>query len=100
MLVAHVYTICRMVTFDETKRAANLAKHGLDLADASLVYDAPNKITLCSSRPREERKMDVALVETHGVVLVLVYVERAGDVRAISLRRASRQERRFYREQE
>jgi uncharacterized DUF497 family protein len=41
--------------------------------------------------------MDVALVEVAGVVLVLVYVMRNTDeVRAISLRRASKQERTLY----
>lgn len=41
--------------------------------------------------------MDIAMVEVAGVVLVLVYVMRdRGEVRAISLRRASKQERTLY----
>lgn len=41
--------------------------------------------------------MDMALVEVAGVVLVLVYVMRhPGTVRAISLLRASKQERTLY----
>lgn len=85
-----------MIIYDEAKRQTNLAKHGLDLADAALVYDAPDKITLQSPRQDEERLMDIAMVEVMGVVLVLVYVERGADVRAISLRRASKQERKLY----
>ena len=85
-----------MIVFDEVKRQTNLAKHGLDLADAGLVYHAPNKITLCSPRQGEHRLMDVAMVEIVNIVLVLVYVERDQDIRAISLRRASKQERRYY----
>ncbi|SER19346.1 hypothetical protein SAMN04244573_03070 [Azotobacter beijerinckii] len=85
-----------MIIYDEAKRQTNLAKHGLDLADATLVYDAPDKITLQSPRQGEERLMDIAMVEVMGVVLVLVYVERGADVRAISLRRASKQERKLY----
>ena len=85
-----------MIVFDDAKRQANLAKHGLDLADAGLVYDAPNKITLCSPRQGERRLMDVAMVEIVGIVLVLVYVERDQDIRAISLRRASKLERKHY----
>ena len=43
--------------------------------------------------------MDIALVQVAGVVLVLVYVMRGPDVvRAISLRRASNQERKLYAE--
>ena len=41
--------------------------------------------------------IDIALVEAVGVVLVLVYVLRDPDeVRAISMRRASKQERTLY----
>ena len=40
-----------MIVYDEAKCQANLANHGLDLADAGLGYDAPNKITLCFASP-------------------------------------------------
>lgn len=84
-------------TYDPNKDAANIVKHGLSLADAPLVFDVPGKLTLESSRGTEPRMMDVALVEVAGVVLVLVYVMREADeVRAISLRRASKQERKLY----
>jgi uncharacterized DUF497 family protein len=43
--------------------------------------------------------MDIAMVEVAGVVLALVYVLREpNEVRAISLRRASKQERKRYAE--
>ena len=84
-------------TFDPDKDATNIVKHGLSLSDAPLVFNAPNKLTLESARNDEARLMDVALVEVAGVVLVLVYVMREPDeVRAISLRRASKQERTLY----
>lgn len=84
-------------TFDPTKDAVNIARHGLSLADAPLVFNAPDKLTLESSKASEARLMDIALVEVAGVVLVLVYVLRKpNEVRAISLRRASRQERTLY----
>jgi len=85
------------LTFDSAKDAANIIKHGLSLADALLVFDAPNKLTLQSTRQDEARLMDIAMVDVAGVVLVLVYVMRQPDeVRAISLRRASKQERTLY----
>ena len=84
--------------FVPTKNAINIAKHGISLADAWLVYEAPNKLTLEASRNGEERLMDVAMVEVAGVVLVLIYVIRGNAVRAISLRRASQIERRLYEE--
>ncbi len=84
-------------TFDPVKDVSNLSKHGLSLADAPLVFNAPDKLTLTSPRGAEARWMDIALVEVAGVVLVLVYVLRdPQEVRAISLRRASRQERTLY----
>ena len=74
-----------------------MVKHGLSLADAPLVFNAPDKLTLESPKADEARLMDVAMVEVAGVVLALVYVLRElGEVRSISLRRASKQERTLY----
>ena len=84
-------------TFDRNKDAGNITKHGLSLADAPVVFDAPDKLTLASPRGDEARLLDVAMVEVAGVVLALVYVLREPDeVRAISLRRASKTERKLY----
>lgn len=84
-------------TFDPKKDASNIEKHGLSLTDAPLVFDAPGKLTLESPKADEPRLMDIAMVEVAGVVLALVYVLRQPDeVRAISLRRASKQERKLY----
>lgn len=84
-------------TFDLNKDTANIVKHGLSLADAPLVFNAPDKLTLESPRAGEARLLDVAMVEVAGVVLALVYVLREpNEVRAISLRRASKHERTLY----
>ncbi len=84
-------------TFDPAKDAANILKHGISLADAPLVFNAPDKLTLETPRGEEQRLMDVAMVEVAGVVLVLVYVLRhPNEVRAISLRRASKQVWKLY----
>jgi len=55
-----------MIVWDEAKRKTNLEKHGLDFADAYLVFDNPNKITFQSSRKGEARKQDIAMVEIRG----------------------------------
>ena len=84
-------------TFDPNKDAANITKHGLSLADAPVVFDAPDKLTLASPRGDEARLLDLAMVAVAGVVLALVYVLREPDeVRAVSLRRASKTERKLY----
>jgi hypothetical protein len=83
--------------FDPLKDELNVSKQGISLDQASVVFSHPNKITLSSVRQGEDRLMDIALVEIHGVVLVMVYVIRSEDtVRPISLRRASRAERTLY----
>jgi uncharacterized protein len=94
---AHTINTLLQFTFDPRKDAANIAKHGLSLSDAQLVFNAVNKLTIESARGDEDRLMDVAMVEVAGVVLVLVYVLREpNEVRVISLRRASKQERTLY----
>jgi uncharacterized DUF497 family protein len=85
-----------MFVWDEKKRLSNLEKHGLDLVDASLVYDSPVKITVESRQRDEDRMMDMAMVKLAETVLVLVYTIRGDDIRVISFCRASRAERRFY----
>jgi uncharacterized protein len=84
--------------WDEAKRKSNLKQHGLDFRDAHLVYESPNKCTYDASREGEYRLMDVALAVVRGKLLTLVYTERGDDVRIISFRNASREERRQYEE--
>ena len=81
-------------TFDPEKDKLNLLKHGLSLLHGVDVYLSHDKLTLTSSRKGEERLMDVADMEQQ--VCVLVYVLRDKDVRFISLRLASKQERGLY----
>lgn len=87
-----------MYVWDEAKRKSNLKKHGLDFKDACLVYENPNKCTYDASRDDEYRLMDVALAVVKGRVLTLVYIEDDEDVRVISFRNASREERKQYEE--
>jgi uncharacterized DUF497 family protein len=82
--------------WDEAKRKSNLRKHGLDFRDAHLVYDNPDKCTYDSSCAGERRWMDIAFAVVKGRLLALVYTERGDDVRVISFRPASREEREQY----
>ncbi len=85
-----------MFLWDETKRKSNLKKHGLDFRDAHLIYDNQEKCTYDASREDEYRLMDVALAMLKGRLLTLVYMEIGDDVRVISFRNASREERKAY----
>jgi uncharacterized DUF497 family protein len=83
-------------TWDDAKRLSNLEKHDLDFADAALVYDSENKVTLPEIRRGEHRLVDIAMVEVLGRILLLAYVLRQDEVRVISFRVAHRKERRTY----
>ena len=84
-------------TWDEAKRLSNLAKHDLDFADAFLVYESSNKVTLSGERRGEDRLIDIAMVEAlDGRILLLAYVLRRDEVRVISFRVAHRKERSVY----
>ena len=85
-----------MYEWDEAKREGNLMKHGYDFADADMVYENPDKLTLYPARRGESRLQDIAVVNVDGVILTLVYVLRGYNVRVISFRKASRKERRAY----
>ena len=63
-------------TWDEAKRLVNLEKHDLDFADAALVYEAADKVTLPVERHGERRLVDIAMVEVLGRILLLAYVLR------------------------
>ncbi len=73
-----------------------MQKYGLDFKDAHLIYDNPDKCTYDSSRAGERRLVDLAFAVVRGRLLALVYTERGDDVRVISFRPASREERKQY----
>jgi hypothetical protein len=85
-----------VLIWDEAKRKSNLEKHGLDFKDAHLVYDNPGKCTYESSRKGERRLLDLAFAMVNGRLLALIYSPRGEDVRVISFRPASREERKQY----
>lgn len=85
-----------MYEWDEAKREANLRKHGLDFDDADKVFENPSRVTFEVEVRGEVRWLDIALVETDGIVLALVYTVRGYNIRIISFRKASRKERRIY----
>ena len=82
--------------WDERKRAANLEKHGLDFVDANLVFEAVFKATVEVTRAEDEEPRFVDFAEVGGTVLMLVYTMRRGAARCISLRPASRRERKTF----
>lgn len=81
--------------WDEAKRETNLAKHGLDFEDAWKVFEGPRLERLdCRQDYGEDRWAALGMIE--GWVVFLAYTDRGEDIRVISLRRATPEERRAY----
>lgn len=84
--------------WDETKRLANLDKHGLDFSDADLVLESHYRLDIPSERNGERRVQSFAYVFEVLTVLTVVFLPDADGFRIISFRRANRSERRAYHE--
>jgi uncharacterized DUF497 family protein len=83
--------------WNRAKAAANLRKHGIDFADAVSVFSDDLAITIPDERFDEERFVTIG-VDVFGRVLVVVYTMRGDEIRLISARKATRQERQQYEE--
>ena len=84
-----------MFAWDEKKRKANLAKHGIDFRDAEATFDGP-MVTVEDTPEDYGEPRYVALGLLEGIVVSLVYSEREGVVRLISIRKALKHEARFF----
>lgn len=82
--------------WDPDKRLQNLAKHGLDFADAEVVFQGP--VFLCEDRRQgygEQRLSALGILED--VVVAIAFTEPEHDViRIISMRKGTRNEQRIY----
>lgn len=79
--------------WDDTKRQANLHKHGLDFADMVYFDWDTAQITLID-HPSEERWIAIGFLKL--ALCFVVYAERGDHLRLISLRKATRKERDYY----
>lgn len=84
-----------MITWDESKRLANLAKHGLDFVGCDAVFDHP-VVTLEDAGDHYGEQRINLIGWLAGRVVRMTYTERGEDLRIISLRRANRHETRHY----
>lgn len=84
------------VLWDETKRQANLSKHGLDFVDAPMVLESPYRLDVNSVRDGEPRVQSFAYVFDVLAVLTVVHVTRDDALRIVSFRPASEEERNAY----
>jgi uncharacterized DUF497 family protein len=82
--------------WDATKSRANLAKHGIDFADAVAVFEDNLALTRPDLESRGEPRFVTLGVDGFGRLLVVVFAERDARIRLISARPATKQERNSY----
>lgn len=83
------------LTWDEAKHRANIEKHGVDFIAAE-AFEWKNAIVVDDTRRAYGERRRIALGFIGASLHSLVYTRRAGMVRVISLRLASRKERKSY----
>ncbi|MDR1027657.1 MAG: BrnT family toxin [Rickettsiales bacterium] len=88
--------------WDENKKASNLAKHGVDFEDAAKVFYDDNRIESLDDREDygEDRIRVIGTIRpgllSSKLVVLLIYTDRDGNIRIISARRATREEKEEY----
>jgi hypothetical protein len=84
-----------MITWDDNKRRANLAKHGIDFAHCAVIFDSP-LVTEEDDRLAHGEQRLCSLGLFYGVVVRVVWVDRGDAAHLISVRKAKRHEQRTY----
>jgi uncharacterized protein len=82
--------------FDPKKDTANLAKHGVSLAEGDGVLNDPLAITIEDSSALDEQRWVSIGANSLGALMVVVWTERGEEIRLTSVRPASAKERKSY----
>jgi len=80
--------------WDEQKRLSNLRKHGIDFRDVVLLEDNPMLVGPARTVNDEARWMAVGRMNS--IIVTMIFTKRDEAIRIISLRSATRDERRRY----
>ena len=84
-----------MTTWDENKRLKNVANHGVDFRDLDCV-DWEQALVFEDRREDYDETRLIAMAPLDDRLHVVVYVERSGERRIISARKANSREVAFY----
>ena len=83
-------------SWDDGKRALNIANHGYDFADLQEVFDGRFSVTRQDDRFDYGESRYNMLAEFRGRIINVTLNPRAGRMHLISVRPASREERKVY----
>jgi uncharacterized DUF497 family protein len=87
--------------WDDKKAISNLKKHGISFEEASTVFGDWLAITIDDPLHSESEDQFIIIGKSELLnTLVVVHVERSEAVRIISARLASKNEQKFYEEQQ
>ena len=82
--------------WDEAKRLSNIDKHDIDFAAVRQLFDGRPVLTFQSTYDAESRNLTIGMLDRQ--LVTVVWAWRAANIRLISARRASDEERRRYRQ--
>ena len=83
--------------WDEDKDQANIQKHGVGFETAKLIFDG-SVLTWQDNRRNYGEDRYISIGQVHAAYILVVHTNRAGRIRLISARPASRKERQAYHE--
>jgi len=85
--------------WDPNKATRNVEKHQVSFEEAATVFDDPLFITVIDEEHsvEEERYITIGLSQ-RGRLLLVAHTDRAGRIRIISARKATKREEKFYAE--
>jgi uncharacterized DUF497 family protein len=81
--------------WDEAKRQANIAKHGLDFVDLPPLFDGVTVLEVDDRFDYGETRF-ITLGLLNGLVFLVVHTETDETIRLISARKASKYEEEYY----
>lgn len=84
--------------WDDEKNKINIKKHKISFSVAKFVFNDENRIEIFDEihSSDEDRYITIGLINQVPMVVMVVYTERSQNIRIISARKATAEERRIY----
>jgi uncharacterized DUF497 family protein len=83
--------------WDQSKAASNLKKHGVSFEEAKTVFDNPLAVIFDDEAHSVDEQREIIIGHSRqNRLLLIAFTERSGNVRIISARLATRNEREDY----